>query len=114
MELQQKRRILSALFILTVFVFHILTSGFTSTGNGVRFNSDAKKRVSLIMVMSVPVKNAAEQLSTTLSLIKHYGIEKILFCAFWIHVLELFTNPALHTSGREYNTFYTLTAIHAP
>jgi hypothetical protein len=114
MELQQKRRTLSALFIMAVFIFHILSSGFTSTGNGFRFNTDAKKRVSLIMVMSVAGKNAAEQLSTTLSIIKHYGIEKILFCALRIHVLELFTNPALHTSGREYNTFYALTAIHAP
>ncbi len=115
MEFIQKKKILWAALFQSVFVFFILFSAYSEAGNPIRVKTDSRTILCISTGSSVVVREASEQLATSLSFVKdHSLLEKIWQYAEWNHSSELFTNTALQISNRVYNTFYILITIHAP
>jgi hypothetical protein len=111
----QKRRILWASLFQMVILFFILFNVYSETHNPLRFKSDSKSLLCISSGSSVVVREATEQLTTSLSFVKdHNLLEKIWLCAEWFQSSELFTNTSLQISNRVYNTFYFVITIHAP
>lgn len=111
----QKRRILWAGLFQSVFVFFILFTAYSEANSAIRIKSDSKTLLCISSGSSVVVREASEQASASLSLIKdHSQLEKTWLCAEWVRSSVLFTNTALEISNRVYNTFYIVTTIHAP
>jgi len=60
------------------------------------------------------VRETSEQIASTLSFLKFFGLQEIWRNAVSVHTSQLFTNAALQISTRIFNPFYKLTTIHAP
>jgi hypothetical protein len=111
----QKRRILWAGLFQSVFVFFILFTAYSEANAPIRVKSNSKTFICISSGSSVVVREAAKQVSASLSVFKdHSLLEKTWLCAEWIRSSVLFTNTALRISNRVYNTFYIVTTIHAP
>jgi len=111
----QKRRLQITVLFQSVFVFFILLAAWSSAGAPIQIKTDSKALLCISSGTSVVVREASEQLPSSLSLTNDHSLQEKTWRFFErIQSSSLLTNTALTISNRIYNTFYTVTTIHAP
>jgi len=111
----QKRRIQITVLFQSVFLFFLLFAAWSAASAPIQIKTDSKTLLCISPGSSVAVREASEQITSSLSLTNDHNLqEKIWRFAEGVQSSALSTNTALTISNRVYNPFYVITTIHAP
>jgi len=111
--IQSNRKFTACLFQV-FFLFFILFAAFNEAPDTIHTKQNSKPLFCIGSGSLVVVREASEQVTSSVAFIKNYSFEKLWRCAQLLQSNQLLTNLALGVSCRAYHIFYLLTTIHAP